>query len=497
MSSILHALRRLGTALSKLSLSRRLYLVLLVLVIVTLILVGRLILHGLANLGTLVFGPRLEPADMAGSHSLFYEFDPATRPDAVEMIPLNLPQTKFELTGPYGARDTMLITNHVCLNRHMGLFQLKHNSEMFDRATLPAVNVRASDAEFDWYYQGKAYTSEEFIERQHDFERDGYSTKMIVLRNTTLFAASPIYAGHFSHFLVNTALPLVEQQARQYGPSDPAEHRKYAESLGWLSERRDLILLGDLWSDDKLYVGRSDPLQAFKFGHIYRYALKDLPIGCTVCYPRVIFGLNNTCPYDGCTHVPDPAMIPYTSTRRMFRQHYMAAEEVAAVERWEAAGAREPLDSRPSVIVVQRRGTRALLNLGEIETTLQQLGLDYQVVELENYTFGEQVALFSHTRVLIAAHGNALGNLHWMPPNSLIVEAWQYDWESYWFGHILDVMRPERNITHHVIACKDFSCTRESERDPNYNSKDRAVAIDVKQLRSVLLENGFGHKGSE
>src|SRR5690606_13898689 len=127
------------------------------------------------------------------------------------------PPSKIQLSGPYGARNTYLVTNHVCMNRELGLFSIDHDRLYSQSAPLPAVNLRASEPDLDVYYQIDSYRLDTFVELQRHYERNGYPSQIVLLRNTTLFVASPIYSYHYSHFLVNTAIGLTEMHARIYG----------------------------------------------------------------------------------------------------------------------------------------------------------------------------------------------------------------------------------------------------------------------------------------
>jgi hypothetical protein len=418
-------------------------------------------------------------------------YDPISQLDAEIVTPQNLSTHKVQLFGQDGARDAFLIIDHVCMHRELGLFIIAPEFLSEQNITIPAVNLRASEPGYDLYYRVPSYRIDSFTKLQHHYENDGYPSQVVLLRNTTLFVISPIFLEHYSHFLVNTAIGLTEMHARIYGNASAELADSPITPPAWLKTSRHLLMK---------YVPQvappSDPLQPFNFSHIFRSWPDDLATGLTVCYDRAVIGMANICSVLGCRNMPNADLSPFQTMRRIYRLHYLDREEIEEISRWEATGAKQPMDERPSVTVVQRPHTRAIINLPEIEALLKSLALDYQVVYLDNYTISEQIRLFSHTRVMITNHGNAIGNLHWMPPNSLIIEAWAYGWNSSWFQWITENSKKELQIHHEIIKCTDLSCVATNETSPSFKPKDRAVAIDVNQLRTILLKYGYGKASS-
>jgi hypothetical protein len=108
-------------------------------------------------------------------------------------------------------------------------------------------------------------------------------------------------------------------------------------------------------------------------------------------------------------------------------------------------GAVRPSDhvERPRWIYISRRGTnsfRTLLNESEIETAVERLG--FKVVRTENYSFDDQVAMFSQARVVLGPHGAGMTNTAFAPPGCLVCDFFPPGWSNDWslrltqlFGH--------------------------------------------------------------
>jgi len=82
----------------------------------------------------------------------------------------------------------------------------------------------------------------------------------------------------------------------------------------------------------------------------------------------------------------------------------------------------EPPGDARDLLYISRRdsGHRVLLNEGELETSLQQLG--FKTVVLDGMPVAEQIRTFSRARVIVGAHGAGLTNLMFAPPSAAVVE---------------------------------------------------------------------------
>jgi capsular polysaccharide biosynthesis protein len=98
---------------------------------------------------------------------------------------------------------------------------------------------------------------------------------------------------------------------------------------------------------------------------------------------------------------------------------------------------------RPERIYISRRGTdsfRKLLNEAEIEVVAERLG--FKIVRTEDYSFDDQVAMFSGARVVLGPHGAGMTNAAFAPPGCLVCDFFSDGWKNDWslrltqlFGH--------------------------------------------------------------
>jgi|ERR1035437_1131570 capsular polysaccharide biosynthesis protein len=102
---------------------------------------------------------------------------------------------------------------------------------------------------------------------------------------------------------------------------------------------------------------------------------------------------------------------------------------LGTVNKWSILYLREKINSIPAPsegkykkIYISRSNseTRRLLNEPEIIDDLKQKG--FQVINAENYSFEEQVAIFRNAEVVIAPHGSGLTNIIWCKPGTKILE---------------------------------------------------------------------------
>ena len=82
-----------------------------------------------------------------------------------------------------------------------------------------------------------------------------------------------------------------------------------------------------------------------------------------------------------------------------------------------------PLDRKEErKIYISRKKAlkRKVLNEAELETALK--GLGYEILCMEDYTFAEQIAICSQSKVMVALHGAGLTNMMFMPKSSVVYE---------------------------------------------------------------------------
>jgi hypothetical protein len=359
---------------------------------------------------------------------------------------------------------------------------------------IPEASIVTAGDSFFHYFQPATISINQFDEEQRVYERNGYPNHLILLNKTTFFLMETYFPNHYSHFLVNNAIPLLEVLGWHYSANQAAgkDRLDYTTSLSWIPERRHLYIRDSMHQRE-----HSTVLEGYKFKYIYRNSASSIPIGTTVCYDTAVLGLNSTCPVGGCLKMPDPSLGTYTALRRLVRQHFLSEKLVETLKKSDV----EALQSKklangkqPRVVVVQRRNTRVFTNLDDIQKLLSGLDVKFKVVELEDYSMEEQVEMFSQTDILIAVHGNAIGNLFWLPPNAVIIEIWQYGWESHWFKYISDQLVTERNIKHEILPCHQPECAPVNERDPSFDAKNRATIAPLDKLKALLISHGVKSK---
>jgi capsular polysaccharide biosynthesis protein len=126
-------------------------------------------------------------------------------------------------------------------------------------------------------------------------------------------------------------------------------------------------------------------------------------------------------------------------------------------------------------IFIQRRGARSIWN----ESMLNQLLLDngFQLVTMEDLTFGEQIRLFCHADVVVGVHGAGLANIVFCRPGTRVVELMPSAWAMpcYW------------SVSHHVgldYHLLNVTSVPVPGSPANASSK---VLVDLDRLREVLV----------
>jgi hypothetical protein len=90
-----------------------------------------------------------------------------------------------------------------------------------------------------------------------------------------------------------------------------------------------------------------------------------------------------------------------------------------------------------------KSGRRKIVNEAEVIKVLEEYG--FRTLYCEDYSFIEQVAIFSNIKYLVALHGSGLSNMIFMPPQAKVMEFHKTktndgDWHSLIFWYMADAM---------------------------------------------------------
>ncbi|KAF9428463.1 hypothetical protein BGZ94_002296 [Podila epigama] len=113
-------------------------------------------------------------------------------------------------------------------------------------------------------------------------------------------------------------------------------------------------------------------------------------------------------------------------------------------------GRNGPSNSRPVVVIIERRGTRAVLNLEKLIEKVVSAGFRLKVT---TYDFGcgipQTAYLMRDVQILISPHGNALGGSLWMPdkPFPVLISIDTTMYQETWFMSTTTVLE-QRFIIH-------------------------------------------------
>jgi len=91
------------------------------------------------------------------------------------------------------------------------------------------------------------------------------------------------------------------------------------------------------------------------------------------------------------------------------------------------------------VLIVSRKGTRQLMNEQKVLEKCQTFErFDCELVQLEKLSLVDQMRKLRETSVLVAVHGNALTNIYWMVPGSVVFQIFPYGAK----GHVMWLKTP-------------------------------------------------------
>ncbi|MEM1170392.1 MAG: tetratricopeptide repeat protein [Cyanobacteria bacterium P01_H01_bin.35] len=140
----------------------------------------------------------------------------------------------------------------------------------------------------------------------------------------------------------------------------------------------------------------------------------------------------------------------------------------------------------PERIYISRNNSRyrRVFNEEEVISKLSQLG--FVCIEPESITLTEQIAIFAHAKVIIAAHGSGLTNIMFCRPGTKVIElvSPNYIRHYYW------VISQQLGLEHYYLKGEDFTCY--PIRQLMYqNPLTEDIIVNLNSLEKVLKITGI------
>ncbi len=146
----------------------------------------------------------------------------------------------------------------------------------------------------------------------------------------------------------------------------------------------------------------------------------------------------------------------------------------------------KPRKFYPERIYISRNNSRyrRVFNEEEVRSKLSQLG--FVCISPESMTLTEQIAIFAHAKVIIAAHGSGLTNIMFCRPGTKIIElvSPNYIRHYYW------VISQQLGLEHYYLKGEDFTCY--PIRQLMYqNPLTEDIIVNLNSLEKVLKITGI------
>lgn len=143
-----------------------------------------------------------------------------------------------------------------------------------------------------------------------------------------------------------------------------------------------------------------------------------------------------------------------------------------------------PLNQLPEVttgkkIFISRRkaGNRRLLNEDEIANILVPAGFD--IVEAEQYSLLQQIAIFQKAEVVVAPHGSGLSNIVFCKPGTIIIDLFSVDFvvPCFW------IIANNCSLKYYFLFDKE---TDAEPYAPYWESKGKDIIFPTEKLKQLL-----------
>lgn len=128
-------------------------------------------------------------------------------------------------------------------------------------------------------------------------------------------------------------------------------------------------------------------------------------------------------------------------------------------------------------LYISRAGAsrRKVLNEAEVVACLQKQG--FAVVQLEDYSYPEQVSIMMRVRYLISIHGAGLTNMLFMPPSSRVLELQMQDDGT---NHYYYALAADLNVSYYYQFCPPS--------DPTLSVQDADLLVNVIELEETITQ---------
>ena len=281
------------------------------------------------------------------------------------------------------------------LQQPLGL--LSHHACAVQAPTVKSVRVQCALP----VWNVPAVAEAEGGDRLHCMPNEGGCAQLM---NRTVFLNHPLWSGHYSHNLFQFIMPAWA----------------VVRDAGGDSARDVLAFAGRSQAQDTSLV--LDTPMALKPGSLPPYMPAHVENAViNTCFRRAVTGAAGLSPGILGTY-------PFNAE--------LVGAMVGDMRRRLALPPIPPPRRRPTVFFVERKtSTRSILNSAQMLDVLGAFdGISLQNVALEAATLKQQVQLFGKADMLIAMHGNALGNSVWMPRTSVVLEYLPRRFDTWFFS---------------------------------------------------------------
>jgi hypothetical protein len=282
------------------------------------------------------------------------------------------------------------------------------------------------------------------------------------ISDRVMFYIGGVWPYHLSHFFINNYLPLINLL------------NNYYNTTNWMSIERDLSI--DL-NDGEYFDHHMGSLKFHTVRDRRVYTKNKL-----LCYKKALVGLNSTCSCCGCENrfYPKGSQVFKQMREYIFSTYLNITSTPTAFE------------LSINIKIIQREQSRKIENINEIERYIkEELNLKVTIVNTESeLKFEDQIKMMKETTILIASHGNALGNAFWLPDHSCVIEAQSFGQKgNLWFPITYSRGNESHPLYYYNVSCYDekfdvkkATCHTVDEDD----SPTQSFGIDIPTLGNFI-----------
>ncbi|XP_073298649.1 alpha-1,3-arabinosyltransferase XAT3-like [Primulina huaijiensis] len=220
-----------------------------------------------------------------------------------------------------------------------------------------------------------------------------------------------------------------------------------------------------------------------------RHEIIDIDIQKQVhCYRKLVAGLNFEKHF-----IITRSGLSMSNFRRLIRETYSLERTQAMSTRNITSEGDNFTGSRPRIMIIKRKGTRILMNHGEVSRAASEVGFNVVLAEPERWKNLSRFArLVNSCDVLMGIHGAGLANMIFLPENAVVIQVVPFGSLRWLAGATFgnpSVYMKLKYLEYEIGENESSLSSKYSSEDPVLKDPSSIIRRGWDEMSSIYLQN--------